>query len=194
MSHSITWIDGLRIERLVWMLDQRLYGLPRKSRIANRREVRENLFTAAHDIGTTGALKHLGSSRELAAAYFVAEFGEGPRAYWVTAGMFATAAQLLFLGLLSEEVSALGRGIKVANPHATGTFTLEGLRYLQETVTYTFSHGNGSYVGGTELPLAWALWIISTVMVGRLWRLQSTWRRHRPTTIRRGKNNPSLNS
>ena len=51
MTHSVSWIDRMRIERAVWALDQRLYDLPRKSRIAKRREVRENLITASHDIG-----------------------------------------------------------------------------------------------------------------------------------------------
>ncbi len=59
MPQHITWIDRLRIERVVWALDQQLYDLPRASRIAKRREVRENLFAAAHDIGTTEALRRL---------------------------------------------------------------------------------------------------------------------------------------
>ena len=53
MNRTLGWIDRLRIERVVWALDQRLYDLPRKSRIAKRREVRENLLTAAADIGTS---------------------------------------------------------------------------------------------------------------------------------------------
>ncbi len=52
MSDALTWMDRLRIERVVWALDQRLYDLPRRSRIAKRREVRQNLLTAAQDIGT----------------------------------------------------------------------------------------------------------------------------------------------
>ena len=34
MPHSLTWFDRLRIERFVWTLDQRIYDLPRASRIA----------------------------------------------------------------------------------------------------------------------------------------------------------------
>jgi hypothetical protein len=48
-------MDRLRTERVVWTLDQRLYDLPRNSRIAMRREVRENLRTATVDVGATQA-------------------------------------------------------------------------------------------------------------------------------------------
>ena len=96
MPHSVTWIHRLRIERAVWTLDQRLYDLPRKSRIAKRREVRANLLSAAHDIGTVDALGHLGNTQQLAAEYLSAELGEGPRPSWVAAATFAVTAQLLF--------------------------------------------------------------------------------------------------
>lgn len=59
----ISVLDRLRIERVVWSLDQRLYDLPTRSRIAKRREVRSNLLTAARDIGTAHALRNLGSPR-----------------------------------------------------------------------------------------------------------------------------------
>ena len=49
MAHRLTWVDRLRIERVVWMLDQRLYDIPRESRIAHRREVRQNLLSAAQE-------------------------------------------------------------------------------------------------------------------------------------------------
>ena len=55
MADKLTWSDRLRIERVVWMLDQRLYDIPRESRIAHRREVRLNLLSAAQDIGTRAA-------------------------------------------------------------------------------------------------------------------------------------------
>jgi hypothetical protein len=67
MAHKLTWSDRLRIERVVWMLDQRLYDIPRESRIAHRREVRLNLLSAAQDIGTRDALRNIGTSAQLAA-------------------------------------------------------------------------------------------------------------------------------
>jgi hypothetical protein len=30
MANNLTWSDRLRIERVVWMLDQRLYDIPRE--------------------------------------------------------------------------------------------------------------------------------------------------------------------
>ena len=56
MARPFTWFDRLRIERVVWTLDQRLYDLPRAVRIAHRRELRENLLTAARDVGTGAVL------------------------------------------------------------------------------------------------------------------------------------------
>jgi hypothetical protein len=179
MSHTVTWIDRMRIERVVWSLDQRLYDLPRRSRIAKRREVRENLLTAAHDIGTGDALRHLGNSRQLAAEYRSAEFGDEPRPSWMAAGLFFVTAQLFFTSFLSEAALAFGDGITAANPSATGTFTWSGIRYLQDTVTYTFVNGRGDSVGGAWTPFAWVLWAVATVAVGRLWRLVPLWRGRR---------------
>ena len=182
MSHTLTWIDRLRIERAVWALDQRLYDLPRKSRIANRREVRQNLLTAARDVGATDALRNLGNSRQLAAEYRSAEFGDEARPSWMAAALFLFTGQLVLTSLLSEAALAFGDGITATNPSATGTFTWRGIRYLQDTVTYTFVNGKGSSVGGAWTPLAWIIWIVATVLVGRLWRVASMWRRRHETT------------
>jgi hypothetical protein len=177
MAYPVTWIDRLRIERTVWALDQRLYDLPRRSRIAKRREVRENLLTAAHDVGTTDALRHLGNSRQLAAEYRSAEYGDEARPSWIAAAVFLLLGQLVLTSLLSEAALAFGDGITTASPNATGTFTWHGIRYLQDTVTYTVVNGKVSFVGGAWTPLAWIIWIAATVLVGRLWRAASTWRR-----------------
>ena len=67
----------------MWTLDQRLYDLPRASRIATRREVRHNLVEAANNVGGREAILRLGDSRQLAAAYVAAEFGDGPRHSWL---------------------------------------------------------------------------------------------------------------
>jgi hypothetical protein len=122
----------------------------------------------------------------LAAEYLSAEFGETPRPLWTAAATFAVTAQLLFSWLLGEAAAAFGDGVVAANPSATGTFTWPGIRYLQDTVTYTFVDG-GDSVGGAWTPLLWVIWIAVTVVVGRLWRVVSTRRmRHaasgRPTS------------
>ncbi len=168
---AVSRIDRLRIERVVWTLDQHLYDLPRQARIAHRREVRENLLNAAADVGTTVALRRLGNVGRLAASYRSAEFGDGLRPAWYSAAIFFLTTQLVFTALLAEAANAFGAGITAADPHATGTYAWPGIAYLQDTVTYTLRNGHGSSVGGAWTPLAWALWIVATIAVGRLWRV-----------------------
>jgi len=179
MARTLTWLDRLRIERVVWMLDQRLYDLPRASRIAKRREVRQNLHTAATDIGISAALRNLGDSRRLAAEYRFAEYGDEPRPAWIEMVAFVLIAQLVLTSMLTEAALAFGDGITAANPDATGTFTWRGIGYLQDTVTYTFVDGRGGFVGGAWTPLAYALWFIAAILVGRLWRVVPMVRRRR---------------
>jgi hypothetical protein len=123
MPHTVTWIDRLRIERLVWTLDQQLYDLPRSSRIAKRREVRDNLIEAARDVGTTAALRRLGSSSRLAEEYLTAELGEGPRHSWIAAAYFCTLVPLVLNFFFAEAAEAYERAITAVDPHVTGTFT-----------------------------------------------------------------------
>jgi hypothetical protein len=179
MAHQVTWIDRLRIERAVWSLDQRLYDLPRRSRVAKRREVRQNLLSAAADLGTRPALARLGSSAELAAEYLDAELGTGPRHSWLAAAVFLLTAQLILTSLLADAARAFADGIHAADPTATGTYTWSGISHLQDTVTYTFTDGTGTWSGGAWTPLAWVLWLAATIAVGRLWRALPVWRRTR---------------
>ena len=124
-QHRVSWLDRLRIERVVWSLDQRLYDLPRRTRIETRREVRQNLLTGARDVGTTQALRNLGSSGELAEGYLSAEFGSGPRHSWMAAGVFALLVPLLATSIFADAASAFADGITAADPNATGTYTWE---------------------------------------------------------------------
>ncbi len=168
---SVSWIDRLRVERFVWVLDQQMYDLPRASRIARRREVRDNLLAAARDVGTTEALRRLGSSRRLANEYLTAELGDGPRHSWLAAACFAGLFPLILLGGLGEAASAYQDGITSVDPHVTGTFTWHGIDYLQTAVTFTFTDGHASRTGGAFTVLTYAILIIGTVLIGRLWRL-----------------------
>jgi hypothetical protein len=186
MPHTLTWMDRLRIERVVWTLDQRLFDLPRKSRIAKRREVRENLYSAGMDIGVGHALQNLGNTRQLATEYRAAEYGDAARPAWIAAAMFLFAGQLILTSFFAEAAASFGSGIKAAHPDATGTFTWSGISYLQDTVTYTFINGRSSSVGGGWTPMAWIILIIATVFVGRLWRLWHMLQRaHRSDSARR---------
>jgi hypothetical protein len=141
--------------------------------------VRDNLLTASRDIGVAEALQRLGDSRQLAAEYLSAELGDGPRASWVAAAVFLLTTQLLLTAVLAEAADAFGAGIAQAKPHATGVYTWSGIRYLQDSVTYTFVDGHSHSVGGAWTPVAWILWIVATVLVGRLWRIPLSWRRSR---------------
>jgi hypothetical protein len=179
MPHPLTWRDRARIERVVWALDQRLYDLPRASRIAIRREVRQNLLSAAREVGAGAALKQLGSTAELASEYLTAEYGEGLRHSWIAAAVFLAGFPLVLIALLGEAALGFGHGITAADPHATGTFAWHGVSLLQTRVTYTFVNGHGTYTGGAMSPLAWLLLIIGTAIAGRLWRAVPTLRRRR---------------
>ncbi len=183
MAHQLTWSDRLRIERVVWMLDQRLYDIPRESRIAHRREVRLNLRSAAQDIGTTAALRNIGTSAQLADAYVAAEFGDRPRPFWIAAVLWAATSMLVVTAILTDAANGFAAGIVAADPHATGTYHWGGLSLLQSTVTTTAAGGQTTVTGGGLSLAGWVLWVAITVMVGRLWRAPGIWRaRLRPTT------------
>ncbi|MEU4243738.1 hypothetical protein [Actinoplanes sp. NPDC026619] len=165
-------LDRLRIERLVWSLDQQLYDLPRAQRIATRREVRANLLEAAGDVGATEALRRVGGSRRLAEQYLVAEFGDGPRHSWIGAAYAAATMPLLLNFFLGEAAGSFRDGVTAADPHATGAFTWSGVSWLQSATTFTFSNGAADSHGGAWTPLTYALWILVTVGFGRLWRVR----------------------
>jgi len=179
MPHAISFIDRLRIERVVWSLDQRLYDLPRASRIAKRREVRENLLVATSDVGASEALRHLGHTRQLAAEYRSAEFGDEARPSWLAAAVFLMTGQLVLTAMLGAAESSFAEGIRALNPAATGTFHWSGIDYLQSSVSYTFTNGEWTSVGGAWTPFAWVLWLVATIAIGRLWRIVPVWRRRR---------------
>ncbi len=181
MHNDVNLLDRLRIERVVWSLDQRLYDLPRKTRIERRRELRTNLLAAARDAGTSTALRDVGDTGSLAAEYLNAELGPGPRHSWTAAGVFLLTSTLLLMSVLSDAADAFGDGILAGNPDAGGTFTWPGIGYLQNEVTYTVSDGEHSYVGGAFTPMTWALLVIGTIAVGRLWRALPRWRQLRTT-------------
>ena len=171
------WIDRLRIERLVWALDQQLYDLPRAQRIATRREVRANLLEAARDLGVTEALRRVGGSRRLAEQYLVAEFGDGPRHSWIGAAYAAGLTPLLLNVFLGEAATGFRDGVTAADPHATGTYIWSGASWLQSATTYTFSDGAASGHGGAWTPLTYVVWAVITIGFGRLWRVRPRRRR-----------------
>lgn len=179
MPNTLNLLDRLRIERVVWSLDQRLYDLPRKVRIERRRELRSNLMAAARDTDTTTALRDVGGSGALAADYLDAQLGPGPRHSWTAAGVFLFTSTLLLTSVFFDAADAFGYGILAGDRSADGTFTWAGISYLQDDVTYTVSDGAHRFVGGAFTPLTWMLLLLGTIAVGRLWRALPMWRRSR---------------
>jgi hypothetical protein len=177
MPTNLSPLQRLRIEGRVWALDQQLYDLPRKQRIATRRDVRSNLVSAAQTVGTGAALANLGTTRELAEEYLTAQYGPAPRASWLSAAVFLLTTVLLLTSILTDAANAFGDGLVATSPDATGTFSWAGIGFLQADVDYTVTNGHVEFVGGALTPLAYLLLAIGTVAVGRLWRALPGWRR-----------------
>ena len=177
MPTNLTLLDRLLIEGRVWALDQQLYDLPRKQRVATRREVRSNLVSAAQSVGLRRALANLGTTRQLAEEYLEAQFGPSPRASWWSAGVFLLTAVLVLTSILGDAAQGFADGLLAASPHATGGFSWSGVTYLQSDVEYTIRDGQVEFVGGALTPLAYVLLAIGAAAVGRLWRLLPGWRR-----------------
>ena len=177
MPTNLTLVDRLRIESRVWALDQQLYDLPRRQRIATRREVRSNLVAAAQSVGTRQALANLGTTRQLAEEYLTARYGPAPRASWWSAAIFLLTAVLVLTSILSDAAQAFADGLLAASPDASGTFTWAGVAMLQSDVEYTIHNGQVEFVGGALTPLAYVFLALGAVAVGRLWRLLPGWRR-----------------
>lgn len=172
MPHTVTLIGRMRIERLVWALDQRLYDLPTKSRVACRREVRQNLLAAAQEAGTTEALRRIGSSQALAREYLSAEYGDRPRHSWISAASVAALLPLLFTSITGSVATGNEAAITAVDPHATGTFIVPGITFLQSAAVYTFNDGQSSMSGGAWTPACYILMAATVIVAGRLWRIR----------------------
>jgi hypothetical protein len=167
---TLTWKDRVRIERAVWILDSYLRNLPRKSRIAKRRELRDNLRAASADVGASEALRRLGNIRTMAAEYLVTEYG-GPGPSWIATTFFLFAAFYFMFWFVNARIGAFKAGAVAANPHLTGTFHLAGVAFVFTNDTFIFTNGRFSEVGGTLLPLVYVCIFAVAVLVGRLWRV-----------------------
>ena len=170
MTQQLTLVDRLRIERVVWSLDQRIYDLPWRRRIAIRREVRENLRTAAADVGARQAVRNIGSVGELASGYLDAQFGGRPRPSWFAASLFVFTTLLVLQSLLTDAANAFADGVLTADPTFAGTRHWGGVHLLQTDVTVLFSGGTTTLRGGALSVWAWLLLALGGIAVGHLWR------------------------
>jgi hypothetical protein len=173
MPHTVTLLDRLRIERLVWALDQRLYDLPYRRRTDCRREVRQNTLAAAQESGITEALRGVGSAGELAREYLSAEYGNRLRPHWTTAAVVLLLIVVLIMFVIGQENTVSEAAILAVDPHATGTFTVPGITFLQRATVFTYSNGQtASPLGGDYTPLFYVLWAVAVIVAGRLWRVR----------------------
>src|ERR1035438_5533015 len=140
MTETLTWTERIRVERAVWTLDTYLQNLPRKSRIAKRRELRVNLRAASADVGANEALRRLGNVRSIAAEYVLAEFG-GPGPSWTVAMCVMLPGFAFMFWLSNARIDAFRSGAIAANPHLTGIFHLSGVGYILANDTFTFANG-----------------------------------------------------
>jgi len=167
------WLDRLRVERAVWALDGQLQDLPRRSRVARRRELRHDLHSTTEEVGSVSAVRQLGDLRQLAASHLAAEYGDWqPRPSWTRAAGAAVLFYVLLSWLLEAGSSAFRAGILTGQPRATGSFSWNGIPYLLDDVAFTFLDGASTSVGGAWHPLAYILLILVSVLAGRLWRLR----------------------
>jgi hypothetical protein len=170
MTQQLSIVDRLRIERVVWILDQRTYDLPWRRRIAIRREVRDNLRTAAADVGAQQAVRNIGSVADLAAGYRDAQFGGRPGPSWFGAAIFVFTTLLVLQSVLTDAANAFADGVLSVDPSASGTRHWGGVSLLQTDVTVSFSSGTTTLKGGALSPWAWLLLALGGIAVGRLWR------------------------
>jgi hypothetical protein len=170
MTQQLSIGDRLRIERVVWNLDQRTYDLPWRRRVAIRREVRENLRTAAADVGAEQAVRNIGSISDLASGYLDAQFGGRPRPSWLAAGLFVFTTLLVLQSLLTDAANAFADGVLTATPGFSGTRQWGGVDLLQTDVTVFFSGGTTTLKGGALSVWSWLLLALGGIAVGRLWR------------------------
>ncbi len=144
-----TWRDRLCLERAVWAFDRLLQDLPRKSRIAKRSELRDNLHSATEDVGVEAAVRQLGDLPELAGGYLTAEYGDWqPRPSWTMAGAAAVLFYLPLAWLLEAGSSAFRTGVLTGQPRATGSFSWNGIPYLLDNFVLTFTNGASTSVVG----------------------------------------------
>ena len=79
------------------------------------------------------------------------------------------------IAVLDEAAAAFRHGILAADPHATGSYSWEGVGWLQTAATFTFTNGQASQAGGYPTIFAGVIWLLGIVLAGRLWRLLPRW-------------------
>jgi len=180
MSAPSSTLDRLRIERAVWTVDLRVQDLPRSSRIARRRELRDNLQEAASEVGAREAVSRLGDLHVLATDYLEAEYGDlRRRPSWAAAAWWIVLTEAVMLLVTSTGFSAFRDGVTAADQHFTGVVHWHGVTWLISAATFTFTNGHATSTGGAWTPLVYVVMLGGALVVGRIWRLVPALRRGR---------------
>lgn len=98
------------------------------------------------------------------------------------AALFLLTGQLILTSLLAQAATAFADGLVAADPSVTGSYRWAGISFVQSAVEYEFQNGQGDWAGGAWTPLAWIIWALATIAVGRLWRVIPMLRRRRQTS------------
>ncbi len=159
--------DWLRIERAVERVDYRLQHLPRRSRIAVRRELRENVRLASVDVGSRLAVQQLGDLGHPGGRlpHRGVRGGDAP-ASLSAAAMWVALVEGAALILSYAATAAFAAGARATNPHLTGTLHWSGVHYLVGDATFTFIDGRSNSVGGAWTPAVYVLMSGGAVIAG----------------------------
>ena len=180
MPHDVNLVDRLRIERLVWSLDQRLYDLPRDphrppARAAHRTSARPPTTWERRRRSRTWA-----TAARWRPSTSTAELGPGPRHSWMAAGVFLFTAELLLTSVLFDAADAFGDGILGRQPRRRRHLHVAGHRVPAERGDLHRRRRPRRVRGRRVDPAGlWVLWLAAAFLVGRLWRLPAARRRRR---------------
>ncbi|MBO0836680.1 MAG: hypothetical protein J2P28_14395 [Actinobacteria bacterium] len=177
MPRRLTWLDRLRIERVIWTVDVLVAELPGRSRRTILRDLRANLRAAAAEVGTTEAVLGLGSLRRLSAGYLEAEYGpDQPRPRWWRGAFWAIAIWVVILSVTIVQSTAFVDGVRAVDPHAGGTYTWHPLAPGLPSGEVTL--GDQGRTAGISFPLGMLAYPLAALLLGaRSWRALRRWRR-----------------
>ncbi len=177
MARDLSLLDRLRIERTVWSLDQQLYDLP-----AGRGSPTDvtSGTTCERPRRTSGPPRPSAASVRVSAwRPTTSTPSSAPRRGRRGGPQGSSCSPASCCSPLCSTKPPLRSltAFVAANPGATGSYRWSGIDFLQSPVDYRFADGSYSFTGGAWTPVAWAVWIVATILVGRLWRALPFWRR-----------------
>jgi hypothetical protein len=177
--------DRLIIERAVWSVDYLVQDLPWRSRVSKRRELRQDLRTAAAEVGARTAVDGLGDLRRLAQDYLAAEYGDPTqRPHWNAAAAWLVLSTAVMMLIDHVANTAFRAGVAAGGAHPTGVLTWGGIPHLLDRGTFTYGDdGHVTRLGGAWTPWVYVVILGGAVLIGRLWRMVPYLRRHGSASV-----------